>query len=89
MDDALGGEALEAIEEIFGDRVKRHPIDGEQGTSGALVSVLPLSTHEVELPAKVAERYSIPLVAQGAGTGPESAVQPGSVLIRFDLMRSL
>ena len=89
MDDALGGEALEAIEEIFGDRVKRHPIDGEQGTSGALVSVLPLGTHEVELLANVAERYSIPLVAQGAGTGPESAVQPGSVLIRFDLMRSL
>src|SRR5919199_1345161 len=89
MDDALEGEALEAIEEIFGDRVKRHPIGGEQGTSGALVSVLPLGTHEVELLAKVAERYSIPLVAQGAGTGPETPVQPGSVQIRFDLMRSL
>ena len=88
MNDALDGEALEAIEQIFGDRMERRSGEEEPDT-GALVSVLPVNAEEVELLTKTAERYSVPLVAQGAGTGLENTVQPGSVIVRFDLMRSL
>lgn len=69
--------------------MKRRPVGEEPVVSGALASVLPVNAKEVELLARAAERYSIPLVVLGAGTGPESTVQPGSVIVRFDLMRSL
>jgi FAD/FMN-containing dehydrogenase len=88
MNDTLDGEALEAIEQIFGDRMKRRSA-GEEPNTGALISVLPVNVEEVELLTKTAEHYSVPLVAQGAGTGLKNTVQPGSVIVRFDLMRSL
>ena len=58
MNDALHGEALGAIEGIFADRMKQS-LGGEEDTHNkALADVLPVSAHEVELLAKVAERYS-------------------------------
>lgn len=90
MDGALRGEALRAIEEIFGDRMKRGPA-GEEGTrSETLASVLPVNAHEVELLVEVAGRYSLPLVVLGAGTAFDAPGAPGtSVLVRFDLMRDV
>ena len=90
MNDALHGEALEAIEGIFADRMKRD-LGGEEDTRNkALAVVLPVSAHEVELLAKVAERYSLPLVALGAGTAFDTPGAPEeSILVNFDLMRDV
>ena len=90
MNDALHGEALEAIEGIFGDRMKRGQA-GEEGTRDeALAAVSPVNVHEVELLAEVAERYSLPLAVLGAGTAFDAPGMPGKgVLVRFDLMRDV
>lgn len=90
MNDALHGEALEAIERIFGDRMKRGPV-GEEVTRGeALAVVSPVNVREVELLAEVAGRYSLPLAALGAGTAFDAPGVPGKgVLVRFDLMRDV
>ena len=90
MNDALHGEALEAIEGIFGDRMKRGPV-GEEGTRDeALAVVSPVNVREVELLAEVAERYSLPLAVLGAGTAFDAPGAPGKgVLVRFDLMRDV
>jgi FAD/FMN-containing dehydrogenase len=89
MDDALRDEALEAVEEIFGDRLKRRPTEGEAGSEGgggALALVSPISAEEVERLARVAGRFSLPLIGLGAGTAREAASRRGAVLVRFDLM---
>ncbi len=90
MDDALHGEALKAIEGIFGDRTICGPV-GEEGARGeALAVVSPVNVREVELLAKVAGRYSLPLAALGAGTALDEPGAPGKgVLVRFDLMRDV
>ena len=81
-------EALRALEQSFGERVKRGPIRAEEpGTEEALASVLPMSAEEVELLAQVAARHSVPLVALGAGTAPESGAEKRGIAVRFDLMR--
>ena len=46
-----------------------------------------MSAEEVRLLAEVAGRFSVPLVALGGGTISEDAVEKGSILVRFDLMR--
>jgi FAD/FMN-containing dehydrogenase len=79
-------EALVAIEEIFGDRLKRRQ-PGNPGPDGALASVFPTSPDEVALIARLADRYSLPLTALGAETAPAPPAKEGRVLIRFDLMR--
>ncbi len=81
-------EALGAIEEIFGDRLKRGQ-PGRPAPEGALASVFPASAEEVALLAGITARYSLPLAALGAETTPERVPREGRVLIRFDLMRSL
>jgi FAD/FMN-containing dehydrogenase len=90
MNDALHGEALGAIEGIFADRMKRG-LGGEEDTRNkALAVVLPVSAHEVELLAKLAEHYALPLVALGAGTAFDVPGAPEkSILINFDLMRDV
>jgi FAD/FMN-containing dehydrogenase len=90
MNDALHGEALEAIEGIFGDRMKRGPV-GEEGAIGeALAVVSPVNVREVELLAEVAGRYSLPLAALGAGTAIDAPSAPGKgILVHFDLMRDV
>jgi FAD/FMN-containing dehydrogenase len=55
--------------------------------SGALASVLPLHAKEVELLAREAARYSMPLAAVGGGTSTEPVAEEGKLLVRFDLMR--
>lgn len=81
-------EALKTLEQTFKDRIRRPT--GENGTkSGALASVLPLHAEEVELLAREAARYSIPLTAVGGGTSPEPVAEEGKLLVRFDLMRGV
>jgi len=90
MNDALHREALEAMERIFGDRMKWGPV-GEEGTRGeALAVVSPVNVREVELLAEEAGRYSLPLAALGAGTAFDAPGAPGKgILVRFDLMRDV
>jgi FAD/FMN-containing dehydrogenase len=81
-------QALKALEKTFKDRIRRP--SGESDTkSGALASVLPLHAEEVELLAREAARYSMPLAAVGGGTSPEPVAEEGKLLVRFDLMRSV
>ena len=81
-------EALSALEQQLGDRLERGTIRGEvPGAEDALASVSPMSAEEVELLAQVAARYSVPLLALGAGTAPESGAEKRGFLVRFDLMR--
>jgi FAD/FMN-containing dehydrogenase len=83
-------EALRALEQSFGDRLKRSSIRGEDpGTEDVLASVLPMNAEEVELLARVAARHSVPLVALGAGTAPESGAEKQGIAVRFDVMRRM
>ena len=80
--------ALRVLEQSFGDRVKPSPTRGEgPGAEATLASVMPMSAGEFELLAQVAARYSIPLVALGAGTAPDTGAQSRGITVRFDLMR--
>src|SRR5215208_2496881 len=83
--------ALRDIEEVFGDRLKRAgpALPGVPDARDALASVSPMSAEEVKLLAKVARRYSVPLVALGAGMASRPDPEGGGILIRFDLMRGL
>jgi FAD/FMN-containing dehydrogenase len=83
--------ALSDIEEVFGDRLKRGgpAPPGVSDARDALASVSPMSAEEVKLLAEVAGRYSVPLVALGAGTVSEPNPESGGILIHFDLMRGL
>lgn len=79
---------LGAIEEVFGDRLKRSQPQ-RPAADGALASVFPTSADEVALLARLAERYAVPLAALGAETAPEKPAKEGKILVRFDLMRGL
>ena len=83
--------ALRDIEEIFEDRLKRGgpALPGVPDAGDALASVSPMSAEEVKLLAKVARRYSVPLVALGAGMASRPDPEGGGILIHFDLMRGL
>ena len=81
-------EILRTLEQSFGDRLKRGPVrEKEPGTEDALASVLPMNAEEVEFLAQVAASYSVPLLALGAGTAPQSGAQKRGIAVRFDLMR--
>lgn len=87
MDEARHDGALSAIEEIFGDRVKRGPFEGGMlGDQDALALVSPANADEVELLVEIAERFSVPLAGLGAGTTGEVGAPKGAVLVHFDLM---
>jgi FAD/FMN-containing dehydrogenase len=81
-------KALEAIEGVFGDRLRRRQ-PGISSPDGELASVFPTSAEEIALLARITDRYSLPLVALGAETTPEQRAREGRILIRFDLMRDL
>jgi FAD/FMN-containing dehydrogenase len=88
MANSVYEEALRTLRETFGDRIKAHPArDGDTATGGALASVLPMNAEEVQVLAEMADRYSVPLVALGAGTTSEPRTKKGAIVIRFDLMR--
>lgn len=72
-------EMIGALAEAFGNRLRRrHPHDA--------VSVSPTGVGEARLLAEITDRYSVPLIPLGAGTGDGPRPQEG-VLVRFDLMR--
>ena len=83
--------ALRDIEEVFGDRLKRAgpAPPGVPDIGDTLASVSPMNAEEVKLLAEVAGRYSVPLVALGAGSASKADVESGALLIHFDLMRGL
>jgi len=80
-------EVLRTLSEVFADRVK--PVPPGDGPGDALASVRPSSVEEVSYLAQVAARQSLPLVPLGAETGFGPSPPQGSILVRFDLMRSL
>src|SRR5918997_2396551 len=84
----LHERALGAIEEVFGDRLRRRQ-PGSADPDGALASVFPADAEEVALLARITDDYSVPMTALGAETTPEKHIKGGTVLVRFDLMRSL
>jgi FAD/FMN-containing dehydrogenase len=89
--ESLHERALRDIEEVFGDRLKRGgpAPPGVPDAEDTLASVSPMSAEEVKLLAEVAVRYSVPLVALGAGMASKPDPEGGGILIRFDLMRGL
>src|SRR5215212_8003681 len=90
MDDARYEDALRAMKEIFGDRVKRGPAEEEgPGDEAVLALVSPVSAEEVELLVEAAGRFSVPLAGLGAGTAQEAGAREGSILVRFDLMSGM
>lgn len=87
MSEETNAEALKALQGIFKDRFRRYPTGEPRAEEGALGYVLPVDAEEVEQLASTAQRYSLPLVAQGGGTVGEAGSEKGAVLVRFDLMR--
>jgi FAD/FMN-containing dehydrogenase len=83
--------ALRDIEEVFGDRLKHGgpTPPGVSDAGDALAYASPMSVEEVKLLADVAGRYSVPLVAIGAGTASRPNSEAGGILIHFDLMRTV
>lgn len=82
-------EVLENLTEIFGERVKRPQVPDGTGADGALASVQPSDAEEVRRLAEVAAELSVPLFPLGAGTAFEAVPPGGSILVRFELMRSV
>lgn len=76
--------ALDELGGVFGDRIKRDPLPHD-----ALALVLPRTADEVVELSKVAARYSLHLLARGAGTGAGDEDLDDTVLVRFDLMGSV
>jgi FAD/FMN-containing dehydrogenase len=90
MADVRDEEILSAVEEIFGDRMKRRPLgEGETSVENALALVSPTNTLEVELLSEVAGRFSVPLAGLGAQMASEPTAQSRSILVRFDLMSGM
>jgi glycolate oxidase len=90
MNDIIPEDALKALEERFGSRFVRHTAgEAAQGASGTVASVFPQSAEEVESLTRLAARYSIPLVARGAGTALYPGKPPRGLTVRFDAMRQI
>ncbi|QIN84754.1 FAD-binding protein [Rubrobacter tropicus] len=79
-------EAIEALAAAFGDRLGLTRPGGEAFLS-------PAGVEEARLMAEISNRYSVPLVPLGAGTGngstPEGPTPERGVLVRFDLMQDV
>ena len=85
MDNAAARvRSLEALEGMFGDRVRRAP-----ETTRALAEVSPRDAGEVEGLAALAGRFSVPLVPLGAGTLTRPDGPGDGILVRFDLMGAI
>jgi FAD/FMN-containing dehydrogenase len=84
-------EALGVLRETFEDRLRRRLLirEREPNTESPVSFVLPTSVEEVEVLSEVAQRHSIPLVAQGAGTARDPDSEKRSLVVRFDLMRRM
>ena len=79
-------EAIKALAAVFGERLGLTRPDGEAFLS-------PAGIEEARLMAEISNRYSVPLVPLGAGTGngstPEGSTPEHGVLVRFDLMKEV
>ena len=84
-------QALKEIEDVFGERSRRggSAPPGVSDAGDALAYASPMSVEEMKLLADVAGRYSVPLVAMGAGTASRPNSEAGGILIHFDLMRTV
>jgi hypothetical protein len=61
MSEEQRGEALRALKQLFGNRLRLEPIQGEEpGAVEALASVLPMNAEEVELLARAAPSHPSP-----------------------------
>lgn len=90
MADVRDDEILSAVEEIFGDRMKRRPLgEGEPGADSALALVSPTTAQEVELLSEAAGRFSVPLAGLGARLASDPTAQSRGILVRFDLMSGM
>jgi glycolate oxidase len=90
MNDIIPEDALETLEERFGSRFVQHTVgEAATGAKGIDASVFPQSVEEVESLTRLAARYSIPLVARGAGTAIYPGEQPRGLTVRFDAMRQI
>src|SRR5829696_7121807 len=90
MNDIIPEEALKTLEERFGSRFVQHSIEeAEPGAKETVASVFPQSVEEVESLTRLAARYSILLVARGAGTAIYPGEQPRGLTVRFDAMRQM
>ena len=85
--DASQKETLNLLRKAFEDRIRRRLVVREAEAEDRLSFVLPASAEEVELLSEIGERFSVPLVAQGARTAFEAGSERGAILIGFDLMR--
>jgi FAD/FMN-containing dehydrogenase len=90
MNDFIPEEALKTIEERFGSRFVRHATsEAKLEAEQPFASVFPSSIEEIQLLARLAARYRLPLMARGART----ALYPGKALrtleVRFDAMRNI
>lgn len=82
-------EVVRELERVFGGRLLASPAEAGGPSPGPPpASVLPSTIEEVRLVSEIAGRHGVPLVARGAGTIAEEA-PPGSVVVRFDLMRRI
>jgi FAD/FMN-containing dehydrogenase len=81
-------EALKTIKESFGTRFVEHAA-GEASAEETFASVFPAGVEEVQLLARLAAQYSLPLVARGAGTALHPGKAPRALAVRFDAMRQI
>lgn len=82
-------DLFEALEERFGDRYEAHP-DRVRGTGHDPVAVVsPLDVEEAEFLVELAGRHSVRLAPEGTGTAPVPGRPPGTISVRFDLMRQV
>src|SRR5215203_2210126 len=90
MNDIIPAEALKTLEERFGSRFVQPSIEeAEPGAKDTVASVYPQDVEEVESLTRLAARYSIPLVARGAGTAIYPGKPPRGLTVRFDAMRQI
>jgi glycolate oxidase len=90
MNDIIPEDALKTLEERFGSRFVQHSVGEEaSGAKDTVASVYPQDVEEVESLVRLAARYSIPLVARGAGTAIYPGKPPRGLTVRFDAMRQI
>jgi glycolate oxidase len=90
MSDIIPEDALKSLEEKFGSRfVQRTDGEAAPGATDTVASVFPQSVEEVESLTRLAARYSIPLVARGAGTAIYPGKPPRGLTVRFDAMHQI
>jgi len=90
MNDIIPEEALKTLKERFGSRFVRHAaIEEAPEAEQPIASVFPGSIEEIQLLARLATRYRLPLMARGARTALYPGRAPRALEVRFDAMRNI